>query len=131
MDYDPEAMTISCTFENELDISPKLCSVKYGTCDEEMYFAQGNTTDRPIILELNPNAVDPMNCYIVTANNDTLTAMIMGKFGTPSNSDILSTSTIVTVIVALVVVGLAVAAISIIVTTVFVLRYMKMRQSGK
>ena len=75
-------MTITCKFENKLDVSPKSCSVEYGTCDKEtyMYSAQDNTTDGSFItLELNSTAMDS-NCYIVTASNDRLMVMVKGKF---------------------------------------------------
>ena len=120
-------MTITCTFENKLDISPKSCSVKYGTCDEEMYFAQGNTTDGPIILKLISSARD-LNCYIVTASNDTLTVMVKGNLVTHrSNSGALSTGEIVTIVV-LMVIGLSL--LITIITTILVYFQARYRRHG-
>ena len=89
--YDPTATTISCTFENRLDSSIKSCSVKYGVCGQEMYLIQGNTTTESpfmVTLKLNSSAVYSMNCYIVTASNETLTLMVKRKFVTQSNDSV-------------------------------------------
>ena len=106
VEYDPSTTTISCTFENELDMSPKSCSVKYGMCDQEMYmyFAQNNTTDSSpstVTLKLNTTATRSKTCYVVMASNDTHTVMVKGNFENQLSSDSRSGTIIVVVICAI------------------------------
>ena len=91
VEYDPSTKTISCIFQNELDLSPKSCNVKYKMCGQEiyMYSAQNSTTYgslSTLTIKLNKIAMDSQICYLVTANNDTLTVMVKGRFETQSPS---------------------------------------------
>ena len=110
-------MTISCTFENRLDSSPKSCSVKYGTCGQEMYTTQGNTIDEFIIrLKLNSSIASLMNCYVVTASNGTYDIMVNGSLNLAmregANNAVLS-------VIVVPVVGLVVGAIIIVIGVIF------------
>ena len=112
VDYDPKYMNITCTFINELDISPKSCRVEYGTCDQETYVTEGNATDGHVVILLNSSVTNPMNfCYTVTASNATFMVMVKGEFVTPSNGDTPKT----TIIVTTVAVGLATMIATIII----------------
>jgi hypothetical protein len=75
--------TFSCTFLNELDSSPKSCSVRYGICGQEKYTIQGNISDESpfkISIELNSSIVGFTNCcYIITASNGTYEIMVNGS----------------------------------------------------
>lgn len=91
VEYDPSTKTISCIFQNELELSPKSCKVEYKMCDQEtyMYSAQNSTTYgslSTLTIKLNKIAMDSQTCYLVTANNDTLTVMVKGRFETQSPS---------------------------------------------
>ena len=132
VDYDPKHMTITCTFENELDISPKSCRIEYGTCDRETYYVtKGNATDGPVILLLNSSATNLMNfCYVVAASNDTFTVMVKGMFMTPSSGDTPNTSRIIIItIVTIMVVG-TMAAITTIIIAFLHARYIKLGRHG-
>lgn len=76
--------TLSCTFLNELDPSPKSCTVRYGICGREEYTIQGDVSDESpfeISIGLNSNIVESTNncCYIITARNGTYEIMVNGS----------------------------------------------------
>ena len=131
--YDPTATTISCTFENRLDSSIKSCDIKYGTCGQEMYTTQGNTTvESPFMvrLKLNSNILNSMSCYIVTASNETLTLMVKGEFITQSNNDSVNTSILAgTVIGVIIIIMLGLVVVTVIIL-ILVLSY-KRKLLGK
>ena len=116
VEYNPSTATISCTFENQSDPSPKSCSVKYGPCDKEMYFAQNNTTDRSpsiVILMLNSSAINQAECYVITARNDTFTVMVKGNFDTQSNRNLgVIVGSVIGAILGLIVVAVIVTVIA-------------------
>ena len=130
VEYIPETTTISCIFQNTSDLSPKSCSVKYGTCDQEMYTIQGNTTDQSpftVMLELNSN---PMNCYVVTASNDTLTLMVNGRFETHRSTGTSANAGTITGSVIGVLLVLIVLVIASVLTSILVVKYRR-KLSGK
>ena len=131
--YDPTATTISCVYENQLDSSPKSCSIKYGVCGQEMSTTQGTTTvESPfmVILRLNSSTINPMNCYVVTASNETFTLMVKGTFVTQSNNDPAVNADIITgsVICVIILLGLVVMTATTII--VLVVRYQRKQQYG-
>ena len=64
-----------------MDTSVKSCAVMYGQCGQEVaQKVKGNsTTEVPnsITLQLNPRTT--IECYSVTANNNTLTVIVEGR----------------------------------------------------
>ena len=86
VDYYPVNTSISCTFLNKADSSPKSCSVLYGTCGQEMDTIQGNAIDGSpfmIIIQLNSSIVRSTDCYIVTASNGTYEIVVNGSISLP------------------------------------------------
>lgn len=123
--YIPENATISCTFRNKLDLSPKSCSIRYGVCnDRMMYNTQRNTTAQSpfvVMLELNSSVTNPMNCYVVTASNDSLTLTVNGRFisetqssGSSDNAGIIAGSVMGALLVAVTLVTVVIVVLVIV-----------------
>ena len=111
-------------FENQQDLSPKLCSVKYGTCDNEMYSAQNHTTDgslSTVTLKLNSSIINPTDCFVVTARNDTFTVMMEGNFETQQSNNNLSVIVGLVIGALLLLLVLALATCTVIVVIAMVL----------
>ena len=121
VEYNPSTTTISCTFGNELDLSPKSCS--YGICDQEVHIAQNKTTDgspSTVIIQLNTSSIDPNNCYVVTASNGTFTVMVKGNFQIQLISDS-RLSVIIGSVIGVIVGLIAVTIIMVLVYVVYVI----------
>ena len=124
VNYDHTTTTISCTFENKLYMSPKSCSVKYGTCDEETKFTQNSTTDESlsiVILKLNlsTSATNSKICYTVTASNGTFTAVVKGDYKAQSSGDSRSGVIIGPVVAIIGLIAVTVIVISIVVLVAY------------
>ena len=95
---------------------------------------QGNTTDGSpftVMLELNSSATGPMNCYVVTASNDTLTLMVNGRFETrrSKNGASVNAGTIAGSVISVLLV-LVVLVIASVLAPVLVVKYRR-ELSGK
>ena len=122
VEYDPSTTTISCVFENESDLSEKLCSIRYGLCGKEANSVLNSTTEGSsfaITLKLSSIAMNSKYCYVVTAklSNDTLTVMVKGNFETQSSINV----SVIVGAVIIVIVGL-VAGTVIIIVACFIIR---------
>ena len=80
VEYSSLTSTIVCHFLSETDTSMKSCSIIYGQCGQMLGdIPQVNSTAEianSIVLNVDPDDVD---CYIVIANNETVSVIVEGK----------------------------------------------------
>ena len=79
-----ENSTISCVFQNQSDISKKLCCITYRLCDQqESQNVQDCNEDFSDRIELGVSdsvSSDQLYCYTAIASNDTYTVKVEGSF---------------------------------------------------
>ena len=91
---DLQSSAIICKFINRQPNNLKLCSVVYGsgdTCDNLSNYGLGSDTtftSESVIIHLPvlSQSTRMIYCYVVTASNDTFTAMFTGTFSTGKHS---------------------------------------------
>ena len=79
MVYSSDTSTLLCIFLNELDTSPKSCSVTYGQCNAEMKQSTRIEDSNGTTLTLTLQELVPPTCFIVTASNSTVIIAIEGS----------------------------------------------------
>ena len=77
--YNSDTSTLMCIFLNELDISPKSCSITYGQCDTEMKQSTRIEDSNGTILTLTLQELAPPTCFIVMASNSTFSVSVDGS----------------------------------------------------
>lgn len=79
VEYNPTASVITCIFQHQWNTT-KLCSVVYGPCHQNLVHYQASNTSNSdtVLLNIKPDLLDQMFCYIVTASNGTFTIMVEG-----------------------------------------------------
>ena len=83
--YETVPSTITCTFDDPLNITGKSCTVEYGNCNQQIgQTLEGSSTqESPNIVTLKLQSIDSnqMYCYNVTASNGSYTIIVMGSIG--------------------------------------------------